>query len=159
MYPQSSDINPNNLRLIKTARDEQSINEAAALGFRPLVKKVVPSDKIQSKYAVFQHKKSGKIEVTSDFRGTLTEREEWEMVVNWTFYYPNKFPEPFAAYLLPSDLEVGERVWLEDLIEDYVGAVWNQGNVYRLNAAEARWTGNDLEVLYDPEKDTYNIIG
>ena len=45
--------NPNNLRVIKTARDEDSINKAAKSGFRPLVKKIVRSKQVHSKYAVF----------------------------------------------------------------------------------------------------------
>jgi hypothetical protein len=44
------------LRVIKTARDQDSINRAARSGLRPLVKKVEPSDEIRSKFAVVQFK-------------------------------------------------------------------------------------------------------
>ena len=57
-----------NIRIVKTARDKKSINEAAQQGLLPLLKKVVPSSEIRSKYAVIQNKKTGEIRVTSDYR-------------------------------------------------------------------------------------------
>jgi hypothetical protein len=56
-------------------------------------------------------------------------------------------------YLIPPDIDLGERVFLEDLIEDFVGAVWNQGNAYRLKSCEAIWNGKAFEIDYNP----YNI--
>lgn len=49
---------------------------------------------------------------------------------------------------MPADLKTGEKVFLEDLIEDLVGMVWNQGNAYRLECSEAIWTGHDFEIQY-----------
>ena len=60
--------NINGLRVIKTARDEESINEAARNGFFPLVKKVIPSPEIRSKYSVLQNRKTGEIKVIGDYR-------------------------------------------------------------------------------------------
>jgi hypothetical protein len=39
------------LRIIKTARDKDSINKAAKNGLKPLIKKVEPSVEIRSKYS------------------------------------------------------------------------------------------------------------
>ena len=146
--------NENGLRVIKTARDEASINEAARNGFFPLVKRVEKSDQIRSKYAILQNKKTGEIEVIgdfrsgSDYRGALSSNE-YEMVISFTFYYPHNFPSPYAAYLIPRDIRVGDRVFLEDLIEDHIGASWNQGDTYRLESCEAVWNGSDFDVQYD----------
>ena len=52
--------NSQGLRIINTARDKNSINKAAKNGFKPLIKKVEPSDKIRSKYSVVQNAYSGK---------------------------------------------------------------------------------------------------
>lgn len=156
--------NTDNLRVIKTARDKESINEAALNGYRPLVKKVVPSNEIRSKYAVLQHKKTGAIEVIGDVRSeiymdfSLKRTTDYELVIDWTFHYPYKFKSPYAAYLIPGDIVVGERVFVEDLIEDYVGVKWNQGNVYRLKGCEAIWNGTDLEIQYDPDTARQMII-
>lgn len=149
--------NPKNLRVIKTARTEAQINYAAREGFWPLVKPVKPGKQIHFMVAVYQHKKTGEIILSGDFR--WPPGEPYRQVVPYTDYYPYHFPSPFAAYLIPPDLKKGESVWLEDLIEDLV-AVWgNQGYQPRLASAEAIWNGKDFEIQFDPEKDAEMWIG
>jgi hypothetical protein len=144
------------LRRIRTARTEKEINIAASKGLFPLVKSVKPSDDIKSKYAVYQDTKSGAIKVVGDFRDDLEEGQE--VVIDWTYYYPHQHPSPFAAYLVPKDIEVGEWVYLEDLIEDYVGWSWNQGNASRLDSCEAIWNGADFDIQYNPNK-RQDVVG
>jgi len=152
--------NAEGLRIIKTARDKASINSAAKNGFTPLIKKVKPSSKIQSKYAVVQNKKTGEIEVIGDYRSDFySDSDDFEMVINWTDYYPYNFMSPLAAYLIPKDIKKCERVILEDLIEDYVGASWNQGDTYRLESCEAIWNGKDFEIQYDPRVSRSDFVG
>lgn len=150
-----------NLRVIKTARDKDLINNAAKNGFKPLVKRIEPSDEIRSKYAVIQNKKTGEIEIISDYRVDLDvdENGKFEKVIDWTYYYPHNFKSPFAAYLIPKDIKVGERVFIEDLIQDYIGASWNQGDTYRLESCEAIWNGKDLDIQYDPRANCSGFIG
>lgn len=148
------------MRIIKTARDQESINQAALQGLKPLVKPVIPSEKITSKYAVVQSIKTGEIEVIGDYRASAAyPSEEFETVIDWTFYNPYKFNSPFAAYLVPPDINLGERVLLEDLIEDFVGSQWNQGDTFRLESCEAVWNGTDFEIQYDPNQNKTDIIG
>lgn len=155
--------NENNLRLIKTGRDIESINIAALEGFYPLIKKLEPSLLIRSKYAIMQHTVTGKIDIINDFRTLIRGIEKYDNdyknVIDFTFYYPYQFPSPFAAYLVPSDIQIGERVFLEDLIEDYIGATWNQGDTYRLESCEAIWDGKDFEIQYDPKINRDDFIG
>lgn len=153
------DKNRNRLRVIKTARDVDSINKAAKNGLFPLVKKVQRSNQIRSKFAIMQDKISGEIEILTDYRSYSRETDMSKKVINWTYYYPHNFTSPFAAYLIPGDIQTGERVFLEDLIEDYVGASWNQGDAYRLESCEAIWNGIDFEIQYNPEEYRSNIIG
>ena len=126
--------NQNDLIVIKTARNKESINEAALNGYRLIIKKVEPSSQIRSKYSVVQHIKTGEIVVLGDFRVRLDYDDDpnFKTVIDWTFYYPYNFESPFAAYLIPADLKKGERVFVEDLIEDIVAGIWNQGDAYRL---------------------------
>lgn len=152
--------NPKNLRIIKTGRTLESINTAVKKGYKPLLKKLKPDPFINSKYALVKNKTTGKIEKIGDFRFVLgCRKDEYEILIDFTFYYPYHFPNPFAAYLLPKDIIVGETVFLEDLIEDYVGMTWNQGDVYRLDSCEAIWNGTDFEIQYDFRKDVQEIIG
>jgi hypothetical protein len=179
------------LRVIKTARNEQAINKAAEQGFRLLVKPVVPSPEIRVKFAVSQNKLTGKITVAHDFRDrnidslikpvlelpepTQEEIEEFrrtfpnvqyiepvvdqETVIGWTYYYPYQFESPFAAYLVPPDIKVGEKVMLEDLIEDVVSHTWNQGDTFRLKSCAAVWGGQDFVIVDEPIGNRVAIIG
>lgn len=149
--------NPNDLRVIKTARTKDTINAAAKEGFRPLIKAVEPGKEISHMVGVFQSKSTGKIELSGDCR--RRPREDYELVLPYKRYYPYKFPNPFAAYLVPPDLEEGERVWLEDIIEDIVAVYGNQGYCPRLEACEAIWKDGDFEVQWDPYKDAEVWIG
>ncbi|WP_196887509.1 hypothetical protein [Aureivirga sp. CE67] len=146
--------NSKKYRVIKTARNIEEMNEAARNGFRPLVKKVEASEKIRSKYSIFQHIETGEIKNIVDAReGLKYQRDEnYINVIERTFYYPYNFESPFAAYLVPKDIEVGELVFLEDLIEDLVGFEWNQGVTHRLISCEAKWNGESFEILYNPKK-------
>jgi len=153
--------NPKELRIIKTGRDREIINNAARNGFKPLIKKVRPSDEIRSKYSVIQNKKTGEIKIIGDLRFSyLTDDSgDYVTVIDWTYYYPHSFKSPFAAYLIPKDIIVGEMVFVEDLIEDYIGASWNQGDTYRLESCEAVWNGKNLEILYDQNVNRTDFIG
>ena len=155
----SNNTKPGGLRRIQTARDRDSINAAARNGFWPLVKKVEPSAKIFTKYTVMQNIKTGEIEVTGDYRGGPHPARDYVTVVDWSTYYPHCFKSPYAAYLIPKDIEPGERVILEDLIEDYVGMRWDQGGSFRLASCEAIWNGTDMEIQYDPLKNCCEIMG
>jgi len=69
------------------------------------------------------------------------------------------FSSPFAAYLIPKDIKMGERVLLADLIEDYMGASWNQGDTYGLESCEALLNGKDLEIQYDQRVNRSEFVG
>jgi hypothetical protein len=162
MQKQENNNEESQLRVVKTARTEQAINEAAKQGFRPLVKPVVPSPDIKVKFAVKQDKETGKITVANDFRQLdipikpvmpeLLEfyKPDTSVVIGWTYYYPYHFESPFAAYLVPQDIKVGEKVMLEDLIEDVVSHSWNQGDTYRLESCKATWDGKEFILQRDP---------
>jgi hypothetical protein len=151
-------MNDKNLRIIKTARSEQEINAAVKEGYWPLVKPVIPSLEIKSKYAVFQHKKTGKIEVVHDFRAE-PKSNDYVKVIDFRFYYPHHFESPFAAYLIPSDIAIGETVWISDLIEDVIKSSWNQGDTYRLESCEAIWDGADLINSLELKGNKFEVVG
>ncbi len=153
-------INSKGLRIIKTGRDIDSINKAAKNGLKPIVKKIEPSDEIRSNYSVVQNKTTGEIEIIMDHRSDIYSgaNKEFERVIEWTHFYPHYSEPPFAAYLIPKDIKIGERVFIEDLIEDYIGASW-QDNTYRLESCEAIWNGSDLEIQYDPRDNHSTFVG
>lgn len=150
------------LRFIKTARSLEDINEAVENGYHAVIKKVEPDlEKIKAKYAIVKNKSTGKIEVLGDLRSAACKLmdKEYELIIDWTDYYPYTFESPFAAYIVPQDIEIGEHVILEDLIEDFVGSEWNERHFYRLESCEAVWDGDNFDILYDEGKDISIIMG
>jgi len=156
------------LRIIKTARDVRSINSAAQNGFFPLIKELKEAEFLRQRYGVLQNKLTNEIVVSSARTGYRQyddkfdySEKEWNLVIPFTDYYPHhyRFECPFAAYLIPNDIKVEEKVLIEDLIEDYsAGYFWD--TCMRLDSCEAIWTGSDLEILYDPKiHGVCNMIG
>lgn len=141
-------------RVIQTARTENAINEAVERGLFPLLKPVIPSKDIHFMYGVAQDPVTGRMRVLGDVRQDLS-----ELVIKFHLYYPYNFPSPFAAYLLPPDLVLGETVWLDDLIEDVVAIHGNQGYSPRLACGPALWNGSDFDLLFDSGKDAQHWIG
>lgn len=144
--------NANNLRIIKTARNRESINNAANQGFWPLVKIVVPSNEIKKMFAVLQNPDTGEINVINDFRAIDPTMVK---AIPFISHYPYHHESPYSAYLIP-DIDVGERVWIEDVIEDRVFGRSNQGDNYRLLSVEAIWNGSDMEIQYQ-ERTGYTV--
>lgn len=152
--------NIENLREIETSRNLDEINEFAKKGFFPLIKEVKENFVIHRKYAVFQNKSTGEIMKLGDYRSVYRlDLSDFTLVIPWTRYYPYKHELPFAAYIIPKDIKVGERVYLKDLIEDLIESRWNQGDVYRLQSCIAVWNGEDFEFEYNEETDVTNFIG
>jgi hypothetical protein len=147
----------NNLRIITTARTLEAINKGAKEGYWPLVKPVIPSPDIKAKYAVIQNPLNGDIKVINDYR-LENQTTGLDKVIDFTYYYPHQFKNPYAAYLIPADIKIGEHVWLSDLIEDVVGQIWNQGDSFRLPSCEAVWDGRDL-ILEVSSVTSETIIG
>ena len=148
-----------NLRVIRTARTLFSINFWARMGYYPLIKAITPSDEIRRKIKVVQNKKTGAISLVRDYRSNIGASDNFNIVIDWTYYYPYNFRSPFAAYLIPKDLKIGERVFIKDLIQDYPGLAWNQGDTLRLKSCEAKWNGEDLIIDFDPNVTTTRVVG
>jgi len=139
------------LRMIKTLRGKEEIEDAINSGQKVLKQKVEPLENIRVTDLHIKDKKTGEIIIEPYSFHALPDDDSKYKIVKEVTYYPYRFP-PTAAYLLPDDIEVGERVILEDLIEDIVGASHSCGT-YRLDSVEAVWNGEKFEV----DCDSYDV--
>ncbi len=150
------------LRVIKTARSLAAINRAAAEGLWPLVRFARPSGRIRSNLDMWQNNTTGEVVSLRDFReqlpGAVSDWRHLSSSGNIDGYDPSDhFSSPVAAYLIPDDLEVGQRVVLEDLIENFID--YHHNGPHRLSAATAIWNGAELEIDYDERRDIMMAIG
>lgn len=152
------DENINGLRIIKTARNfyETDINSLIDSGYITLIKKLEPLPDLFIETYIFQHKQTKKIKILGeDRRGWYRFDESEHKLLEKIIYYPYEFENPYAAYLIPPDIQLNEKVFISDLIEDYIGEMhWEN---YRLKSCEAIWNGKNLDILYDPNKICYPI--
>lgn len=133
------------LRTIKTLRTKEEIEDAVKAGHKVLKQEVKPSEDIHVTDLHIKDKKTGEIEIKPySYYAIPLDNDRYEVIKEVT-YYPYNFPSKVAAYLLPDDLAIGERVILEDLIEDIVGTIHSL-NTYRLNSTEAIWNGEKFVV-------------
>ncbi len=146
------------LRKIRTARSLRAINLGVRQGFTPLLRKVVPSKKIWHYYNLVRNIRTGEIADRVDPRDEMYHSPSWKTVLAHK-YYPYYFKSPYAAYLIPKDIQQGEEVLLLDLIEDFVGMVGPGGDTYRLESCRAIWNGTDLEIQYDPVQNIQDAVG
>lgn len=149
----------NNLRKIKTIRGQKSIDKARLKGFNLLHKKVEPFTVTTGKYCLLKNKLFGTKHKIVDFRDSKYYSDKYEIIKDWTYlYHEYKFP-PKAAYLIPDDIQEGETVEIEDLIENFLEYTYNQGGSGRLKSARAVWEDNDLKILFNPAKDVIHVVG
>lgn len=140
-------IDVENLPKIKTARSLQEINQAVRDGYRVLIQELVPHKSIQSFKVIARNIQTGFYEEVYD-RRFISSSGKYDDI-NLVEFYPYKFPNPFAAYIIPQDLKPNVMVWLEDLIEDIPGNKRPQGVTKRVESAPALWTGEKMEINMD----------
>ena len=149
-------------RVIQTERDIAKINEHAKNGFLPVCVRITPDVKCCPLYCLLQHKITNEYVVIKDnepFPSMPNFNETYKTVIEWTTYYPIKYKIPFAAYLAPPDLAIGEQVLLEDVIEDYLGVDRETGVTQRVRSCRARWNGREFLIDYQPEAFGAQYIG
>lgn len=138
---------PGAVVVIKTARAIEDINRAVGLGYWADVRLIEYNGaELQSKLSVGQHRLTGRIATSGDFRAPFPiapehdpayaprsddGEEPWHEVIPFQFFYPYFQKVPVAAYLIPRDLPDGTKVVVEDPIEDIVRSRWNQGDTVR----------------------------
>ena len=136
-----------NLRVIRTIRGARAIKAAKEMGLKLIELRAEVSDQFKVKYKKMKDKLTGKIVTLGDFREDhYFRKSRYKTLVDWTSKNPSKFFSPFAAYIIPKDLESGERVLINDVITNHVSGSWNQGDVYRLSKSEATWNGRGFVI-------------
>lgn len=156
---------PDDMPVIKTLRTLPAINEAIASGLRVLLKPVKSNpdvevylrlredaDGLVEKWVDLRDMFGGKNKPSSTRRVLPIERD----ILEEFRYNPYTSPEPFAAYVIPDDLQPDQTVFIPDLIECVVGKYLNHGGSVRQKFIFATWNGEDFEL---PDFKPVELIG
>lgn len=158
---------------IETTTDLKRMSEAAKNGDTVIFKKFEPNPEITDQVQVWRDMETNDYFTLTDWRSMFQKTKEpniytdrdwvhdpdfvgsnkveskpkkyYELLLDWTTFYPPKFTKPYAAYIIPKNLEPGTKVIIPTVIEDIVNISW-QGTKQRLNYAQAVWNGAELEI-------------
>lgn len=153
------------VRVIHTARSIRAVKNGIERGYFPFFISNASSGSVWQKRAILFNKESRTLFVEGDYRSLIPfdqKRMDEEygpgsgIALRMDFH---KNSSPIAAYMIPDDISVGENVFVEDVIEDYVGSSWNQGDTQRLKSCQATWDGHRLVLEVPSRSDVISIVG
>ncbi len=153
--------NPENLPIIQTARNIKAINAAVAKGYQIILNRAETNPPFKRSVDIYRNTKTGHFKLMVDPRDSYRDPDFhlWKPALKSFEVDLPQFKYPFAAYLVPKDLAIGTRVWIEDLIEDFLGSSGPGFDEERLESSPAVWNGQDFEIDYQPGRDVSFVIG
>ena len=132
------------LREVKTARSLACLNQAVADGMRVLIIALEADENFVRDVNLVQYE-DGTYTDDVDVRDILRKsNHQGKPITPHGFFsqYRYQFNNPWAAYILPSDIESGEQVFIWDIIEDRAGA----RSYLRQGQAIGTWTGDGFDI-------------
>jgi hypothetical protein len=158
--------NPDDLPVVKTVYDVESLNEYTIKRHRSVVLPILQNPALESPVCLFKSKINGQYSIAPGpsfyTQAGLIEfpESDWEMVFSGTSYERERTTsELWAAYILPLDIQSGADVYIEDVIEDIkIGGFWHQ--IHFAEDAIGKWTGEKIEIDFDVFSERYSpLIG
>lgn len=157
--------NKNELRIVQTIYNVSDLNAATRNGLLTLVKNIEPNANLYYRELLLKNFETGEyVTVPSrqfavQYGKTKTFPEnEWQLITSYTKYArPKRLSQKWAAYVLPEKPKLGERLFIEDIIEDILAdRFWYKTIIAQ--SGEAVWNGADLEIDMEPIK-RFHLIG
>ena len=158
--------NRKQLRVVETIYDVDGLNAATQKGLRSLILTVSKNPDLRLRSLLIQNKATGELKNVSsrhidrqyDLPPLIYSEKEWELLLEINDYARvRKSEQNWGAYILPEKIQIDERVYIADLIEDVVAtAFW--GSVYYAVDGIAVWNGTDLILDHD-EYNSLHMVG
>ena len=136
-------------RNIATIRDLDQANSLISSGVKLLFKHVDRNAKFHT-YALLQDKRGHTIEVYQRSFIQSYLQEGYEMIIPWSPMDVDRNRSGWGAYVLPADIEVGELVYIPDLLENLSGQ-----QSKRREGGLAYWDGEAFQI--QPEEQQHYV--
>jgi hypothetical protein len=136
-------------RNIATVRDLDQANSLISSGVKLLFKHVDRNAKFHT-YALLQDKRGHTIEVYQRSFIHSYLQEGYEMIIPWSPMDVDRNRSGWGAYVLPADIEVGELVYIPDLLENLSGQ-----QSKRREGGLAYWDGEAFQI--QPEEQQHYV--
>lgn len=159
-YRRDGKHNTEDLVNISTARNVNEINKAVKDGYN-VVLKITDEQKNSLfssgyKYSLIKTE-SGKYIEYVDPRVEYRIGEKFETIISHKTYNDTSSRIHYAAYIVPKNLKVGDRVFLEDIIEDFPYHIHHGSS--KLKSWTAIFNGKDFDIDYKILEDSIMYIG
>ena len=157
--------NPDDLPIVKTVYDVESLNRYISKGHRTTVVPIVSNPELESPFCIFKNKVNGSLEIVPGRSfyvqyGRLIEylEEDWDLIFSGKHYARERSNnQTWAAYVLPLGIQPGTDVYIEDIIEDIkIGEFWH--SIHYAEDAVGKWTGENIELNYDIFRERYTPL-
>ena len=158
--------NKRQLRVVETIYDVDGLNAARQKGLQSLIVTVSKNPDLGLRSLLIQNKTTLEIKHVSGWKiyrqynlPTLVYSEkEWELLLEINDYARIRTSEQnWGAYILPEKIQIDERVYIADLIEDVMANQFWGTVTYAVDGI-AVWSGTDL-ILDLNEYDRFHLIG
>jgi hypothetical protein len=164
--------NKNNLRSIKTIYCVDELNEYILAGRIIILRDIEKNESLISNRMLLRSYKDGTLEEvpSREFHAQYVRfmsfpEKDWELIKEYEVYFRERnitnddgddvegTCRPWAAYVLPEKVEIGERLYIEDIIEDIlIEEFWD----IKIAATDGEciWDGGEIQIdleLYDKQ--------
>jgi hypothetical protein len=137
-------------RNIATVRNLEQANSLISCGIQLLFKHVDRIPGLHKEYCLLQDKQGHTVVLCFERFIDSYLREGYEVIVPWSPMDIESNQSGWGAYVLPLNLEVGELVFIPDLLENISGQ-----SSFRKRNALAIWNGEDFEI--QPEEEEHSV--
>lgn len=145
--------NRDNLPVVQTCYSLQKLNESIKHGHQTCIMKITENPKLRLSGILLRNKVSTEYMLVKDRKMYFQHEgikefsvEEWETIHEVSGYARTRpANEGWGAYILPRGVEPGDRVYIEDLLEDLVSfSFWY--SVGCAVDAEGIWNGSSIDI-------------
>jgi hypothetical protein len=148
------------IRHVKTVFTLQELNNASDDGHKVIIRKTKKNKELYQHEVIFQNVSTGEF-VSGPSRNfyrqygesIILDEADWKQIAKTKRYTRKQtLLNDWAAYLLPKNVEVGEELYVENIIEDiYVSEFWGS-KIFAVDGV-AVWIGTTLQFKRELYKD------
>ena len=133
------------LKEVRTARSLAALNLAVKEGLNIQLVQLKSDVSLERSFFLVEHD-DGTFSEIVDYRSILMPGSHDKAIIADHYFsqYRYCFDKPWAAYLLPADIEEGDQVFIWDVIQDQEEIRMNHGGSIRRKQGIATWVGGEL---------------
>lgn len=150
--------NPKNLPTVLTCYSSYELSKFVGEGHKVVVLPISENPVFRTNNLLLRHREtsvflavpSRQISRQYDLEVREYSEDEWELIYEGTKYWrPRKPNDGWGAYVLPKEIQDGQRVYVADVLEDIVATYFHQAAL-PAEDGEGIWDGSKITIDMKP---------